>query len=69
MNAVKYILVALGLLFIIVGLAIAISDNPTYLSAISPIYTGMVYLFYGYIGLMFLAVLVGALRSFGNPKK
>ena len=69
MNELRYVLFALGLLFIIVGLSISIADNPAYVASIEPVYAGMVYLFYGFIGLMFIWVLITALTAFGQRKR
>ena len=65
----KYVLIALGLMFILVGMTIAMAGNSEFESTIAPLYGGMVYLFYGFIALVFLWVLITALTAFGQRKR
>ena len=57
-NIIKGGLVILGLLFIIVGLSIAIEDSPTYASSLSALYSGMVYILYFVVAIYMLYILI-----------
>ena len=58
MDILKYVLLIVGLLFILIGLTLSISDNPASSSIVTPLYTGLTYLFYIFMVLLMLAFFI-----------
>lgn len=63
MGVVQNILIAFGLMFILVGMTISIAADGTYEPTVAPLYSGMVWLFYGYLAYLFVATLISALKA------
>lgn len=57
------LILAGGFLFILVGMNILITEQPTYNSSLSWLYTLILYTFYIYILFVFLSIIVGALDA------
>lgn len=71
-NLVSYLrplVLAAGFLFIVEGLNILITEHPAYSSALSALYTLMLWTFYLYLVFLFLSILVGALDTFNRIRQ
>lgn len=68
MNALQTILIAAGIMFIMVGMAIAISENPAYSGLLAPVYMLCVISFYGFLVAIFLAILISVVEMFGKSR-
>jgi len=66
MALVKYLrplIFAGGFLFILTGMNILIVEQPSYVNALSGLYTLILYTFYLYLVFLFLSILVAALEA------
>ena len=60
MNAIKTVLLVAGLMFLLVGLAIAISENQNYATQLNPLYILVMYSLYGFLGFIMVALLLAS---------
>lgn len=67
--ATRMALLAGGLFFLMVGLSIAIAENPTYEEQITPLYVLVTIAFYGFVAAFFVALLLAAFDFLNKSRK